>query len=313
MAWLNLFFYFLLYSFIGWLGEVVYAFYVHRHFVNRGFLNGPLCPIYGVGALIFVGLGRIITQPIPLFFIAAISATLLEFLTGFLLKTIFHRRYWDYSHSFLNVCGYISLGGTLVWGIAGVLTVHVLHPLVLGLVNLIPHTLLHVLSFFFFFIFVFDVVVTINQNLKLSKRLQSLKQMAETLLEEHSQERNYKKLDKEYQRASYIQSYGERRIIQAFPNLKSKPYDQALQAIYRTQDKIKNQFDQAKKAYRKNMNEAKENYLNWKKDNQMEKAAKEIKEQKKQYHVNMKQLKIEYRRLKKRIRENPHFSRFNQD
>lgn len=313
MYGLNLFFYFLLYSFIGWIGEVIFAFYVHHRFVNRGFLNGPLCPIYGAGALIFIGLGHMTANPALLFLIAAFAATFLELITGFLLEKIFRRRYWDYSHSFMNFHGYISLGASLVWGVAGIAAVYVIHPLISSLVENIPTVVLQISSIVFLFLFAFDLAWTIGQNLKLSKRLQALKEMTDLLVEKRSQKRQYKNLSKRYQRTLYSQSYGERRILQAFPNLKSKTYHQALEAIYNTQNRIRDQFDQARKSYRKSISEAKNSYVKWKKTNQEIPTVRGKRELKKQYRVNRRQLKYEYRHLKKGIRTNPIFHRSNKE
>lgn len=104
----NLLFYFAIYSFAGWCGEVVFATVRHGKFVNRGMLHGAYCPIYGFGLItVIVCLTPIKDSWLLLFVGSAVLTTVLEFITGFVLDKLFGRRWWDYSDKKFNIGGYI--------------------------------------------------------------------------------------------------------------------------------------------------------------------------------------------------------------
>ena len=121
----ELWFSFFLYAFLGWCGEVCFSAITRRIFVNCGVLSGPICPIYGVGAcLVIACLNPLRSQPILLFVGAVLLASVLEFVTGFLLERIFHTKWWDYTGKLGNLCGYICLPMSLLWGIACLIVVY---------------------------------------------------------------------------------------------------------------------------------------------------------------------------------------------
>ncbi len=123
--------YFFIYSFLGWSLEVIFAMYVERTFVNRGFLFGPICPIYGFGALILIGsLRNVKGNKILKFIIAVISFSVFEYIVSYILEILFNQRWWDYSNDILNLNGRISILYSLVWGILGIFFTEKLHPLV---------------------------------------------------------------------------------------------------------------------------------------------------------------------------------------
>ena len=292
----DLFFDFIVYSIIGWLGEVCYAYYVHRRFVNRGFLNGPLCPMYGVGALIFVGLGKVLPHNLLLLFlVSALAATVLEYVTGYLLETIFHRRYWDYSHTRYHIHGYVTLGATVLWGVVGVLAVFFVHPLVSGALGRIPFGVRRRLSAIALALFLIDLVVTVIQNLHLSKRLQELRVLAEKLEDERQQETNRKKLQKEYNKKLSIQRFGEWRILWAFPNLRSQRDGRSLEELRLTQRRAMERLAEARANYQNSVEDTKESYRRWR-------AKGEQQARQKQDYKNMRrEIKRAYRRQRRRI------------
>ena len=122
--------YYLLYSFLGWCTEVVYATLKTGKFVNRGFLNGPVCPIYGTGmAICVLLLNTLVDKWFLLFIVGLVFASVLEFLTGFVLEKIFKLKWWDYSKEPFNIKGYICLKFSLLWGLAILLMFKTLVPL----------------------------------------------------------------------------------------------------------------------------------------------------------------------------------------
>ena len=117
---LQLLLYFFLYAFLGWCAEVAFAAVTTRQLVNRGFLNGPQCPIYGFGMvalLVVLGPWR---QNLPaVFFGSMVLATLVELVGGWLLYRLFHTRWWDYTDQRWNLGGYICPKFSLLWGLGG--------------------------------------------------------------------------------------------------------------------------------------------------------------------------------------------------
>ena len=125
----NIILFFFIYSFIGWCLETIYAFLVLGHFENRGFLIGPVCPIYGFGAvLLILLLKKCKGKPLYEFFIAAFTFTVFEYIVSYVLEVIFGLRWWDYSKDFMNLQGRVSLAYSIVWGALGILLMEGIHP-----------------------------------------------------------------------------------------------------------------------------------------------------------------------------------------
>lgn len=145
MPWV---FYFFVYAFLGWVAEVVYAAFETQSLVNRGFLNGPICPIYGFGMLALLGclgaVGEGLTGWAELtvqFAVGITVTTLIELVGGWALFRIFHTRWWDYSMFKFNLGGYICLRFSLFWGVGSVFLVRVVHQPVRALETLLSTAL----------------------------------------------------------------------------------------------------------------------------------------------------------------------------
>ena len=119
---------FFAYSFAGWLFEVIISLFQHHRFVDRGFSFGPVCPIYGVGALLAVLFLSHLTDPLVQFVVGFFAAGVLEFSTSWVMERMFHARWWDYSNIPLNINGRICLLYSIFWGILGVLWIKDLYP-----------------------------------------------------------------------------------------------------------------------------------------------------------------------------------------
>ena len=130
---------FFIYSFAGWCIEVCYAAIRRRQFVNRGFVNSPVCPIYGFGSALFcVFLPELTENPFFLFLGGMLMATVLEYSTGMLMEKIFHKKLWDYSGIKYNLSGYVCARYALLWGALAMLTMLVTNPLLCGILRMIP-------------------------------------------------------------------------------------------------------------------------------------------------------------------------------
>lgn len=128
--------YFFIYSALGWLLETGYSFLVLGHFENRGFLIGPICPIYGFGMLIMIlWLSRYRQKPLKLFFLSILVFSIFEYVVSYGLDAIFHLKWWDYTQDFMNVNGRISLFYSFGWGIIGLVVIHLIHPCIQKITN----------------------------------------------------------------------------------------------------------------------------------------------------------------------------------
>lgn len=133
---------FVLYAIIGWFIEVSYVGLSRGVFENRGFLNGPYCPIYGFGVLIVTSLLSPLQNSLIWLFLGSVVLTSgLEFLTGLILEKVFHKRWWDYSNVPFNIMGYICLKFSIFWGLGCMFVVKIIHPYILSLVRWCPDTL----------------------------------------------------------------------------------------------------------------------------------------------------------------------------
>ena len=127
----SLILYFYIYSFLGWVLETIYAFCVLGGFSKRGFLFGPLCPIYGFGAIIMLlFIIKYRDNSIKTFFTSAIVFSVFEYIAGFALEALLKIRLWDYTNDFFNINGRISMLYTLFWGIAGIIFINNIHPFI---------------------------------------------------------------------------------------------------------------------------------------------------------------------------------------
>ena len=176
--------YFFVYGFLGWCTEVAFAAWKEHRFVNRGFLNGPICPVYGIGVTLVVHfLSPYRSNLIILYITSTILVTALEWLTGFILERVFHNKWWDYSNMPLNLNGYVCLLFSLIWGVACVLIVDFIHPVIHKLLLYIP-VIVGVIILIILGIGMFaDLYVTASGILKRNKRLAAMQEIADELHE----------------------------------------------------------------------------------------------------------------------------------
>lgn len=179
IQWIFIFF---IYSFLGWVWECTYALIKDKKLINRGFLYGPIIPIYGFGAISVL----IVTIPYEknmalTYLIGMASATTLEYITGLLMEKIFEIRYWDYSENKFNINGYICLYAALCWGIFSVLLTKIIHPLIEKEVLEIPYEILYNTSFLMVVFFLFDAVVSTKSAFDIKRFLSYISRNINTL------------------------------------------------------------------------------------------------------------------------------------
>ena len=169
----QLFFWLILYSFIGWVYESTLCSVTQHKLVNRGFLAGPLCPIYGFGALVIIlCLGREANSSIlSLFLSGAVLTCTLEYLTSWLMEKLFHARWWDYSHYRFQLNGRVCLLGAVAFGTMSVLILKVVHPFVKDLTERIPEQILYIICGLLLLLVAADTVTTVRSVVNMNQKL----------------------------------------------------------------------------------------------------------------------------------------------
>lgn len=233
---------FFLYSFVGWVYESILCSVEQRHPVNRGFLNGPLCPIYGSGAILFLLLLGRLKNPILIFVLGMLIASVLEYFTSWLMELIFHARWWDYSRMKCQLHGRICLIGAIIFGTFSVVLVKWLHPFVRSLTDPMPDTAVLLVSLFLLLLMLADTVYTGARVLRLRKRLEEFRGILE---EKVSYTRNI--LRDGFDRFEELLASGkartpgeaflrmlnfqERRVLRAFPRFRLRSPNEVLTEI----------------------------------------------------------------------------------
>ena len=191
---IELMIYFILYSVLGWVMESIFRSICERKVINTGFLKGPFCPIYGIGAnIMFLFLEGFENRPIILFFIAIIVLTAWEYVVGVFLEKVFHTKYWDYSDHKINFQGRICLTNSFFWGILGVLFVKYIHPFVQEMINKIDTGLLNYILAILFIVFVTDTIVSIIHVKSIKSTLENIEKINKEIKEKLKEIRVLKK------------------------------------------------------------------------------------------------------------------------
>ncbi len=201
---------FIIYSNLGWLMEVTLKSIELKRFINRGFLIGPICPIYGYGCLLIIILLKNFTSNIVLlFFSSVIICSILEYLTSYIMEKLFKARWWDYSRRKYNINGRICLNTMIPFGLLGCLMMYVVNPFLESKLLLIDPKVRLILAITLFIIYMIDNILSFRLMFKISK---TIKKIALDNTEE---------ITKKVKEAILSKSYLYRRIIESFPDLKA--------------------------------------------------------------------------------------------
>lgn len=186
---------FILFSFIGWISEVIYVGVTSAHkFVNRGFLYGPLCPVYGFGGVMILMLPPSLYKTwIPLFFASMILCTIVEYFVSWLMEKLFHTRWWDYSHYKIQLNGRICLLNSILFGFLGVAVIHFVYPLMIDLLNSLGQTLINISGMIILAVLSVDIFFTVRKLVDFANVMKKLKEFGETLNSHYGQEEWFKK------------------------------------------------------------------------------------------------------------------------
>ena len=186
---------FILFSFIGWISEVIYVGVTSAHkFVNRGFLHGPLCPVYGFGGVVILMLPpSLYATWIPLFFASMILCTIVEYFVSWLMEKLFHTRWWDYSHYKIQLNGRICLLNSILFGFLGVVVIHFVYPLMTDLLNSLGQTWISISGMIILAVLSVDIFFTVRKLVDFANVMKKLKDFGETLNSHYGQEEWFKK------------------------------------------------------------------------------------------------------------------------
>lgn len=174
---------FFLYSAIGWLIESLYCSIGQKRFINRGFLTGPMCPIYGTGALVMTLFlyNPFRDKPIMVFLLGMLLCDILEYAVSFLMELLFHARWWDYTYEFLNIKGRICLKHTVYWGLASVAFVYLVQPRMDSFITGLNPTVMNYILIGIFIVFALDVIHAFRKALDIRNLIIKLNSMLDTV------------------------------------------------------------------------------------------------------------------------------------
>ncbi len=183
--------YFIIYSFLGWVLESIYKTIMQKKFVNSGFLYGPICPIYGIGAIIMLLFLNSFSEHIFILFLVGMFAfTVWEYLVGWGLEKIFKIKYWDYSENRYNFQGRVCLSHSMAWGILGVLFIVLIHPQIKNILNNISSEILLAICIIGTAYMLIDFIVSIIKIKNITVKIKILKEITITIKEKTEELKN---------------------------------------------------------------------------------------------------------------------------
>lgn len=249
-----LFLYFFLYAVIGWSCEVVFCSIPKKKFINRGFLNGPYCPIYGVGAIIIVSvLGPYINDPVSVFFVAVVSTSILEYITSWAMEKLFHAKWWDYSNHTFNINGRVCLKNSLLFGVMGLALMYFVHPFVERFISRFSPFWLEIIATSLAVLMISDIITSTLETINFKNKLGRVSELATAVTDdlkekgvetkaaltkkiedvrsnplEHLEstktevEQHLETFEAHLSEKAALRRYSHSRIINAFPNMIAK-------------------------------------------------------------------------------------------
>ena len=206
----QLIFIFFIYSFLGWIVEVIYTTIMENHkIVNRGFLTGPICPIYGFGATFeIILLSKYLDSPIVLYFMSIIIASILEYSTSYLMEKIFKNRWWDYSKFKYNINGRICLETMIPFGFLALFMMYVLNPFFFNLITKIDPIVLKYVSITLLVFTIIDIILSFNIIITLKNVSNSIRCDSTEVI------------TKKVKEILFNKTIFHKRLIKSFPDMK---------------------------------------------------------------------------------------------
>lgn len=249
VQWLLIFY---SYCFLGWCFETTVVSAQQKRFVNRGFVRGPMLPLYGTGAvlLLFVAL-PLQKQPVVLFFAGMVTATVLEYCVGWAMEAIFKVKYWDYSSHRFQYKGRICLQSSIAWGVLTLLLVHFIHPPIADVLALLPPLAGGVVATAISVVFAADVGYAVRTALDLARVLEELTRLRAqiALAAEETREKLSSVAEETREKLSSAADDTREKLSAAAQNTRER----LSEAAAGTRDKLQGALDELQSAYEKRM------------------------------------------------------------
>lgn len=234
---------FFIYSFAGWTVETIGDFIKNKKFINRGFLIGPYCPIYGAGVIaITIFLQKYKNDIVALFFLSIILCGILEYVTSYIMEKIFKARWWDYSNQKFNINGRICLETLVLFGIGGVIIINVMNPLLFKFFEMIPAIPIHIITAILTISFIIDIIISL-------KIVFNLKEMSRELKD------NTIEISEKVRKIILKKLRLYRRLVRAFPRIKDK-------VLYNNWEEIKKKIESSREEIASKIDNSKEDIKN---------------------------------------------------
>lgn len=253
----NILIYFLLfaiYSIGGWAVETAFVSIQNKKFVDRGFLIGPYCPIYGFGGLaITLFLKNHISYPIIIFLMAVIMCGLIEYFTSYLMEKIFKARWWDYSHRKYNINGRVCLETLIPFGLLGCFVTYISNPFLLKNLNLLSQTNLIIISSIVGFIFLIDIIISFNVISAVKSTVSNINKGA---IKDNTEE-----ISKKVKEILKSKSLLGKRLMEAYPDLQAiikKKKDEIIKKAKEVKDGVNDKVENVKEKITKSAGEIKD-------------------------------------------------------
>lgn len=176
--------YFIIYSFFGWILESIFRSFCEKKIINTGFLRGPICPIYGCGAIIMIlFLKNFSNSKILLFIMSIIFLSLWEYIVGVILEKLFKTKYWDYSDHKFNYKGRICLTNSIAWGFLGVFFIDFIHPFIVNILKNMDILYLKIIVPILLILILTDTVISIIKTKNIKGTLEKVEKLNEQIKE----------------------------------------------------------------------------------------------------------------------------------
>lgn len=176
--------YFIIYSFLGWILESIFRSFCEKKIINTGFLIGPICPIYGCGAIIMIlFLKNFSNSKILLFIMSIVFLSLWEYIVGVILEKLFKTKYWDYSDHKFNYKGRICLTNSIAWGFLGVFFIDLIHPFIVNILKNVDILYLKIIVPILLILILTDAIISIIKTKNIKGTLEKVEKLNEQIKE----------------------------------------------------------------------------------------------------------------------------------
>lgn len=198
MSFFQVLSYFVIYSFLGWILESIFRSFCEKKLINTGFLIGPICPIYGAGAIIMLlFMGQLKGKTIVLFFVSMLVLTVWEYVVGVFLEKVFKTKYWDYSDHKINFQGRICLTNSIFWGLLCVGFINYIHPYILSLINMVDVNIFKNIIYISITIIIIDTIISIIKVINIKPAWQKVKDLNNEIKDKLKEIKESSKLNKQ--------------------------------------------------------------------------------------------------------------------